>query len=348
MLSSVLLSFGILEVSLRVIYPETQFFDSKSDSYWKAWLRQRISQQSNDNAPTSNIVHNRRLGWIMKPFYKNRGVSHNSYGFRGSREFDFFPQGKRILFIGDSFTYGLGVNDEETFAASLEQVIDVETINAGVNGYGIDQALLMWEDKGKQFNPDIVILGYFVDDFFRNANSIRYGAKPYFLFDRNKQEFSLRGVPVPDVESLVSSGAIESEGTLRSVQAFSWLLQKIKSKLKIYNSDELQLQSALSEFLLKKLNDSIAESGGQLIVLIIGHCYDGIPEYSMVEASIIEACHLNSLECINLAASMRKEDYNSFYGKNCHWSSKGHRYVANVIAENLILKRGLKSSKPTL
>ena len=48
------------------------------------------------------------------------------------------------MFIGDSFTYGKGVNDQETFAYKLQQALisdSVEIINAGVEGRGTDHAL---------------------------------------------------------------------------------------------------------------------------------------------------------------------------------------------------------------
>ena len=336
-LSSMLLSILVFEVALRIIYPETQFLDSKSDNYWRVWLQTQANQQSNND---KDIIHDRLLGWRMKPLYQRQGVSHNSIGFRGSREFDLFPQRKRILSIGDSFTYGLGVNDDETFSAYLEQIIDAEVINAGVNGYGIDQSLLMWEHNGKQFNPGTVILGYFVDDFFRNLNSIRYGAKPYFTFDKDKQDFLLRGVPVPDFESLMSSEIIETESALRTGQAFSWLLKRFKRYIGIFEYDGLQQQSRLNDYLLDRLKTSVTQTGGQLIVIIIGHCYDGIPEYIMVEDTVMEACHSKNMDCINIAANMRTEDYKSFYGQNCHWSRSGHQYAAKLIADTIIQKEG--------
>lgn len=51
-----------------------------------------------------------------------------------------------VLLLGDSFTFGLGVNDEETFAAKLQKLsgdhMGYTVINRGVPGYTIDQELL--------------------------------------------------------------------------------------------------------------------------------------------------------------------------------------------------------------
>ena len=63
--------------------------------------------------------------------------SNNSLGWRGRREYrEEKPTDYRVLFLGDSFTYGLGVNDDQTFAAQVEKDLragrwSVEVMNAG-------------------------------------------------------------------------------------------------------------------------------------------------------------------------------------------------------------------------
>jgi hypothetical protein len=90
------------------------------------------------------------LGDIMFPNQKGRrtlpGVydytySNNSLGFRGSREYGDRKSCCRIMVLGDSMTYGVGVNDDQTFASRLEKDLSasngpVEVINAGSAGKG--------------------------------------------------------------------------------------------------------------------------------------------------------------------------------------------------------------------
>jgi hypothetical protein len=65
----------------------------------------------------------------------------------------------RVVSVGCSFGFGLGVEDGETFAAQVEGLRpDVEVVNLGVVGYGLDQALLrLWRD-GMPLQPDEVWL----------------------------------------------------------------------------------------------------------------------------------------------------------------------------------------------
>ncbi len=71
--------------------------------------------------------------------------------------------GTRILCIGDSRTFGAGVEDAETYPAQLQAILDTqfpgrfEVINAGVSGYSAPQGLRYLELRGKALAPDIVI-----------------------------------------------------------------------------------------------------------------------------------------------------------------------------------------------
>jgi len=67
-------------------------------------------------------------------------MSTNSLGFRDRRvrEVSLDRVGRRIVLMGDSFTEGIGVNHEDTFAGRLEEALGrrgIEVLNAAVAGY---------------------------------------------------------------------------------------------------------------------------------------------------------------------------------------------------------------------
>ena len=47
--------------------------------------------------------------------------------------------GCRVVFLGDSLTFGWGVNDDETFVNLLAAMLNIEAANTGTNGYNIWQ-----------------------------------------------------------------------------------------------------------------------------------------------------------------------------------------------------------------
>ena len=84
----------------------------------------------------------------------------------------------RILVIGDSFTMGHGCDIEDTFPKLLEgqlnQWLDespsaFEVINAGVGGYSPDMEFDLLKEKMEIYEPDLVVMGFFVGNDFSSA-----------------------------------------------------------------------------------------------------------------------------------------------------------------------------------
>lgn len=333
---SIVISFFVVEVCLREMTPTEYFLDGRTDSYWKSFKASAIKL----NLKEADIVPDHALGWRMKPFFESVGVHHNSRGFRGKREYISRPGRSRILVIGDSFTYGLGVPDDLTFPAYVEKMTGVEAVNSGVNGYGVDQALLMWEIEGQQLHPTHVILGYFVDDFFRNELSFRDGPKPHFMFDSAMQQYVLK-IPVEaDANSFKLSSWNMLKESIRIFQAIGWLERRIRLKTGFIDEERMERAALLNEYILRRLQSSVSQSGASLMIVVIGHSYDGNSEHLWIEKSIINTCRSNGMECLNLAAAARGEaNQKLLYGQNGHFSVQGTLWVAQKIAAVLKLER---------
>lgn len=101
------------------------------------------------------------------------GYTLNSGGFRGA-EFPEGPKGPdetRILALGDSTTWGMGVMDDQVWTARLEEILKKKKIftnpvvlDAAVPGYTSFQGRLLFESELKKYDPDIVITFFGVND----------------------------------------------------------------------------------------------------------------------------------------------------------------------------------------
>jgi hypothetical protein len=152
--------------------------------------------------------HDTLLGWRNSPgadgvFDHPRfriNVHINSKGLRDREHaYERTPGTRRILVIGDSFVWGYGVEQPETFPKILEALLPhVEAINAGVAGYGTDQELLWLRSEGVRYRPDLVILVMCGNDDDENNHDLVYDVyrKPRFRQD-DRGELVLTGVPVP-------------------------------------------------------------------------------------------------------------------------------------------------------
>jgi lysophospholipase L1-like esterase len=164
----------------------------------------------NDHLDDGMFVYHPRLGWTLRPGWsgRHRNIDFdvlyriNAHGHRGAPAAADQPLGeRRIVYLGDSFTFGMGVNDDETFPAVLEtsRAIGARHLNFGVPGYSSDQAVLLAEDRVFALSPTIIVLVvYLGNDLLDNLSPYPLQAefaKPYFV--REGDGVVLRGVPVP-------------------------------------------------------------------------------------------------------------------------------------------------------
>lgn len=142
----------------------------------------RLSYKFTKEGPTAihlQIYENsENYGWQHKPGaidYFGYGnpvpeIKINSLGFRDDEIAVEKPENtKRILFLGDSFTFGMGVSHENIYTEILQKLlnesgngVNFEVLNMGHIGFSIDNEYLLLKEKGLNLNPDVVILEFFV------------------------------------------------------------------------------------------------------------------------------------------------------------------------------------------
>lgn len=149
-------------------------------------------------------------------------VNTNRQGMRSSIDYSLNKPTKcrRILVFGDSFTAGEAVNNEERYTDLLEKMqSELEVLNFGLPGSGTDQQLLIYENLGRPFEADILLLCPLVENInriakrFRPAIEGRTGeivlvAKPYFTLEKG-QGLTLQHVPVPRIRVRPSQASKE-------------------------------------------------------------------------------------------------------------------------------------------
>ncbi len=92
----------------------------------------------------------------------------------GYRDIDHDPEAKsarRVLLLGDSVTFGLGVPQDRIYAAELERGLSARTehpyevINLAVFAYDTLDELAAFNEDGAKYHPATVILQFYLNDF---------------------------------------------------------------------------------------------------------------------------------------------------------------------------------------
>ena len=160
-LSSLLFVFLFLEVSLVLFVPSPIAWRSPQELYY------------------CDPLLGHKLIPMQNSYTHSFPVSTNSYGFR-DREYSTKADQNtvRILVLGDSLTFGVGVAFEDTYPKRLESMLNsrgterYEVINAGVGAYDTWQEVSFLKTEGLQFNPNIVVLGLYANDIVPKPRSI--------------------------------------------------------------------------------------------------------------------------------------------------------------------------------
>ncbi len=136
---------------------------------------------------TTLFMKDDTLGWKLRPGAVDRWgdveVRINERGFRGpSVPYEKPPRTARVLYLGDSVTFGYRVarwQDTYPFVAdSLFKSLSayrVETVNLAVEGYSQWQQAIVLEAEGDRYRPDLVVVGFVLNDVTEMFYLARFG-----------------------------------------------------------------------------------------------------------------------------------------------------------------------------
>jgi hypothetical protein len=222
-------------------------------------LREGVSERS------LSYRYDSELGWIPVPGSSsdvtNARTIHADHNSLGLRDEEFVLDGQpTIMFLGDSFVWGLDAETKERFSELLKPRIGgYKILAAGVSGYGTDQEYLLLKKLWPKVKPAIVVLIFCTDnDREDNSTNVRYEGyqKPYFATAADGS-LLLQGQPVP--KSRLQ--AIKEDWSVRH----SWLVR-------LANAVYLKLRYPMlrvpdpTERLVDKIKQYVEANGAKFLV----------------------------------------------------------------------------------
>ena len=356
----------VLEVGLRAAYPQI-------------FPRPRIWRY--DTHLGWEHIPEARATWEGRDF--NVPVEINSKGLR-DREYEYRKAERvfRILAFGDSYLEGWGARQEDVVTEVLERHLNdrndgipYEVINCGVAGYGTDQELLFFQREGIRYDPDLILLFFYVNDVWNNYSNRGIGSergyKPYFEIARNGK-LILRGVPVPKTSYWESEKPKGFRGFLRSrSHLHAFIMDRISGQGLVEQSRRYyaglyaparptaaQRAWRMTDELLRAFGEACAEAEAELMVVFVparlqihledwerrrkGLRLEGEFDLTLPNRTVAQICKRTRIRFLDLMPEFRRraaENTPLFHPHDTHWNEEGHRLAAELLYDTLIARK---------
>lgn len=252
-----------------------------------------------------------KLGWFLNSnlntdFKKMGIIKTNSIGFRDIEHNYKLKTKKRIMFIGDSFTFGDKTTQKNIFVELLRYKLkEYELFNCGVSGYGTAQEYLLLLKYFDVISPDIVFLTICFNDVYDNIGN--YVVQGYYkpLFIRKGKYIFLHNNTIPK-----SYNCYKNNFFIKYSNFITFIL---KNFITFKNPPICTNDYGIIEDILLLFKQFLIDKDCTFYIGLTHH-----------DAALEMFFRNNDIKYIVLENSNIIEN-------DVHWNEKGHEYVANKI-----------------
>lgn len=278
----------------------------------------------------------------------------NAQGFRGD---DFTLQKKagvrRIACLGDSFTFGHGVRQEDAYPSQMEAILNAaagvkafEVLNFGVGGYNTKQEAILLEEKVLPYDPDLVILQYMFNDTEHariRLSGTRYAVHSDAEIVNFEEEPIPMSIPLPRRPNLV---------LMRHSHFYRWLSKKVyllrmrffpQAGIGNYMSGRERCVESIA-----RIKDLCDRSGVRLLFLVFAPATkdfqnqdrDDNHQWIRMVTSEIDLDTIDFFEIFrNYNIGTIQNSYQGKLDRSGHYSIFGNKVVAEIVAEKILRSR---------
>ncbi|MFK7889507.1 MAG: GDSL-type esterase/lipase family protein [Granulosicoccus sp.] len=263
--------------------------------------------------------------------YRSNGITHAEKDLDTSRI---------ILTVGDSFTFGDQVNNDETWPACIEKHTKRVTLNAGAPGYGSAQAVRRAMDIQKYEEIDTLILSILLnDDLHRDQLNFRSGApRPAVVYREGRLSYA----EIPPVDSPGTKwNPKEPNLLLSATHRYSMLGARI---LKAYDVDltgmlrsERHPEAATLDQIIKFTITEFARIEAPHKIVVFQYTQHDIPELSAevqkTRDAVTEISTENGIPVVDTFDALKRE-YSS--GKEMVWDIHHTAYGNSIVCDEIV------------
>lgn len=234
------------------------------------------------------------------------------------------PGRLKVLFLGDSFVFGHGVEGEQAVPHRLEALSGglLSVTNAGIPGYDTRRQAMLMQSIGASLKPDVVVVGFVINDVLGNSGEFRFAPTA---------TGAMRHLPFPALGTLVEYLAADPAFVLSRLGI---AMRSRFDHLACARDGGCREGWRHTAQWLATLVQSARQSGARRVVLVrmpVRQELDGPNEVAPRLAAI--AAELG-IDFIDLAAGAGL-DASVYYPRDGHWSVRGHELAAAFLWRRL-------------
>jgi len=181
-----------------------------------------------------------------------------------------------VLFIGDSFTWGAGLEAGDTYAALVPQRLHLVSANVAMASYGATQALQMLR-RNLDSRPRVVIYPIITDHWRRSVSAC---APAYYPFCLDTSYVSLNAHGTPEIRPPRTNGVRRADLQIQyeqkglgpvqwAVHGVDVIVGRVLLRAADAAASDPHVQAAAMDFLLSEMVKTTRAIGASLIVVFI-------------------------------------------------------------------------------
>ena len=176
---SIIITIIIIEIFLRIFYPQTL------TGTWRIQDENGLWLNKNNGSSVHQFIYDNKKISVKYNFGKFNNRIYKSQIQKNDRE--------KILILGDSFTFGWLLKDEETFVFNLqEKYKNFYFVNAASGGWGTADYLRYIQSYCLKIKPKKIFIFINQADYQRSLNSNLYKIENQKLIEKKNQISNLK------------------------------------------------------------------------------------------------------------------------------------------------------------
>jgi lysophospholipase L1-like esterase len=275
-------------------------------------------------------------GYFSRRWARTGAVTLNRAGFRGPAFTDVTPAGVfRVAVVGDSFTYGNGIRQQDRFSDVLQTELPphVEVLNFGRPGANTPEHRALVEDLLARVHPDFVLLQWYVNDM-EDDDAI---GRPVFL-----PLMPVRSVHrwLNDVSALYTIANMQWAETQVALRLTVSYEQYLKQRLGHPDSPDAQFDRRLLNDLVFRCKQAGVGVGIVLFPDTAGRMGAEYP-FAYLHQRVQDVCDAQEITCLDL-----RNDFAAIKDRQSLWASRLDHHPsarANAIAAERIMETFAKN-----